>query len=93
MSISTRQALTPMVLGTVAFPMPPGGDVSPASQPAWLAAHYNAVIAQSYVRGLAAVAFIAATVAVAIACRRALGEHSRFRSPLSSVGRSAARSC
>jgi hypothetical protein len=65
-----------MVLGTVAFPMPPGGDVSPASQPAWLAAHYNAVIAQSYVRGLAAVAFIAAAVAVAFACRRALGENS-----------------
>lgn len=65
-----------MLLGAFAFPMPPGGDVSPASQPAWLAAHHNAVIAQSYVRGVAAVAFIVLAVAVAVAGRRALGERS-----------------
>jgi len=58
------------VLAAVAFPMPPGGDVSPASKPAWLASHYNAVIAQSYVRALAAIAFAALAVALATACRR-----------------------
>lgn len=61
-----------MVLGAVAFPMPPGGDVTAASKPQWLAAHYNAVIAQSYVRALAAVALIALAAAVAAACRRVL---------------------
>lgn len=65
-----------MVAGAAAFPMPPGGDVSPASKPAWLAAHHNAVIAQSYLRGLAALAFIALAVAAAGACRRALPERS-----------------
>jgi hypothetical protein len=58
------------VLGGVAFAMPPGGDVSPASKPSWLAAHYNGVIAQSYVRALAAVAFIALAVAVGAAIQR-----------------------
>lgn len=67
-----------MVVAAVAFPMPPGGDVSPASKPAWLAAHYNAVIAQSYLRALAAVAFIAMAVAVAAAVRRASPEPSRL---------------
>jgi hypothetical protein len=62
-----------MVAGAAAFPMPPGGDVSPAAKPAWLAAHYNAVIAQSYVRALAGIAFIALGVAVAAAIRRAAG--------------------
>lgn len=65
-----------MVLAAAAFPMPPGGDVSPAGNPAWLAAHDNAVIAQSYVRGLAAVAFIVLAVAAATACRRGLGDRS-----------------
>jgi hypothetical protein len=62
-----------MVAGAAAFPMPPGGDVSPAAKPVWLAAHYNAVIAQSYVRALAGIAFIALGVAVAAAIRRAAG--------------------
>lgn len=62
-----------MVAGAAAFPMAPGGDVSPASNPSWLAAHANAVIAQSYVRALAAVAFIAFSVAIATLSRRALG--------------------
>lgn len=65
-----------MVISAAAFPMPPGGDVSPASQPSWLATHYNAVIAQSYVRALAAVAFIALTAAVAAAIRRVSHERS-----------------
>lgn len=65
-----------MVAGTAAFPIAPGGDVSPASNPAWLAAHANAVITQSYVRALAAVAFIAFSVALASLCRRALGAPS-----------------
>lgn len=60
------------VVGATAFPMPPGGDVSPASKPDWLVAHYNDVIAQSYVRGLGAVAFIALAVAVGVACRGVL---------------------
>lgn len=61
-----------MVIGAAAFPMPPGGDISPASNPRWLAAHYNAVIAQSYVRALAALAFLALAISIAAACRRAL---------------------
>lgn len=65
-----------MVIAAAAFPMPPGGDVSPASNPGWLAGHVNAVIAQSYVRALAALAFLALAAAVATACRRALPERS-----------------
>lgn len=65
-----------MVAGAAAFPMPPGGDISPASKPGWLAAHQTAVIAQSYVRALAALAFIALAVAAAGACRRALPDRS-----------------
>lgn len=61
-----------MVLGAAVFPMPPGGDVSPAAQPAWLAAHTSAVIVQTYVRAAAALAFIAFAAVVATACRRAL---------------------
>lgn len=58
-----------MVAAAVAFPMAPGGDVSPASHPAWLQEHTNAVIAQGYVRALAALAFIGLSVAIASACR------------------------
>ena len=61
-----------MVIAASAFPMAPGGDVSPASDPGWLAAHTDAVIVQSYVRALAALALVAFAVAVAAACRRAL---------------------
>lgn len=61
-----------MVLGAAVFPMPPGGDVSPASNPSWLAAHYNAVIAQSYVRAIAALAFLALIASIVAGCRRAL---------------------
>jgi hypothetical protein len=68
------------VLGAAAFPMPPGGDVTAASKPTWLAAHHNAAIAQSYVRGLAALAFIVLAVAVARACRRSLGPDSSLPS-------------
>jgi hypothetical protein len=60
-----------LVLGAAAFPAPPGGDVSPASDPQWLAAHQGAVITQSYVRALAALAFLALTAAVVAAIRRA----------------------
>lgn len=67
-----------MVAGAAVFPMAPGGDVSPASHPAWLAAHANAVIGQSYVRAFAAVAFIAFSVAIAALCRRALGAPSHL---------------
>lgn len=61
-----------MVVTAAAFPMPPGGDIAPASKPGWLAAHYNAVIAQSYLRALAAIAFIGLALAAAGAVRRAV---------------------
>ncbi|MGH8890082.1 MAG: hypothetical protein ACRDV3_10065 [Acidothermaceae bacterium] len=54
-----------MITGFIAFPKTPGGDVSAAHDPVWLAAHSHAVIAQCYVRAFAAVAFIALSVAVA----------------------------
>lgn len=60
-----------MVAAAVGFPMPSGGDTSPATDPGWLATHTGGVIAQSYVRALAAVTFIALAAAVAAACRRA----------------------
>lgn len=60
------------VLGAVAFPMPPGGDVSPASKPLWLAAHQTATITQSYVRSLADLAFILFALVVAYTIRRRL---------------------
>jgi hypothetical protein len=59
-----------LVIAAVVFPAPPGGDVSPASDPAWLGEHTGPVIAQSYVRGLAALAFLGLSVAVAGPCRR-----------------------
>ncbi|MGI8613328.1 MAG: hypothetical protein ACR2KL_05195 [Nocardioidaceae bacterium] len=59
------------VVGFVAFPKPPGGDVSAAHDPDWLATNTNAVIAQSYVRALAAIGFIALTAAIAHTARRA----------------------
>lgn len=63
---------TLMVVAAAAFPMPSGGDVSPAAAPEWLAAHVGAAIAQGYVRGLAALAFVAFGASVAAACRRVL---------------------
>jgi len=65
-----------MVVGAAGFPAPPGGDVSPANQPSWLAAHLNAVIAQSYVRSFAALSFVALAVALAGVLRRALPARS-----------------
>lgn len=65
-----------MVLGAALFPMPAGGDVSPAAQPAWLAAHTSAVIVQTYVRAAAALAFIAFAAVLATACRQALSRAS-----------------
>lgn len=72
-----------LVVAAALFPAPPthGGDVSPAARPAWLAAHTNAVIGQSYVRALAALAFLTLVVAIAAACRRSL----RGGSPLPAV--------
>lgn len=74
-----------MVLGAALFPMPPGGDVSPAGQPEWLAAHTSAVIVQSYVRAAAALAFIAFAAVLATACRQALSRASNLP-PLALVG-------
>jgi hypothetical protein len=67
-----------MVAGAAAFPMPPGGDVSAASKPAWLVHHDNSAIAQSYVRAAAALAFVVLAVAVAGRCRSAAREPSRL---------------
>lgn len=54
-----------LVIGAAGFPAPPGGDVAPAAAPTWLAAHSDAVIAQSYVRGLGCLAFVVMGIAVA----------------------------
>jgi hypothetical protein len=54
-----------LVIGFAAFPKPPGGDVSPAHDPAWLGAHTGAVIAQSYVRSAAALGLLLLAVALA----------------------------
>lgn len=52
------------LVGFAAFPEPPGGDVSAAHDPAWLANHTGSVIAQSYVRALAAIGFVLLAVAL-----------------------------
>jgi hypothetical protein len=57
------------VIGAIAFPMP-SGDVAPGRKPAWAAAHADAIVAQGYVRAVAAVAFIILAVAVAGLIRR-----------------------
>lgn len=62
------------IVGFAAFPKPPGGDVSAAHDPVWLASHTGAVISQSYVRGLAAVAFVLLTVTLAGAISAARSE-------------------
>lgn len=59
-----------LVLGFAVFPKEPGGDVAAGSHPAWLAHHESAVIVQSYVRSLGALAFILFAVAVADAIRQ-----------------------
>ena len=74
-----------LVVAAAAFPAPPGGDVSPAADPSWLAEHTSAAIAQSYVRALAAVAFLALTAAVGTAVRRALPGPSSL-GPVAVVG-------
>jgi len=61
-----------MVVAALTCPMPPGGDVSPASQPLWLADHVGPVIAQSYLRAGAALAFVLFAVALAGVLRRVL---------------------
>ncbi|WP_375503795.1 hypothetical protein [uncultured Jatrophihabitans sp.] len=52
------------VIAFAAFPKPPGGDVSAAHDPSWLAAHTGAVIAQGYLRSLAALGFLLLAVAL-----------------------------
>ncbi|KQX69772.1 hypothetical protein [Angustibacter sp. Root456] len=74
-----------LVVAAAAFPAPPGGDVSPAADPSWLAEHTGDAIAQSYVRALAAVAFLALTAAVVTAIRRALPRESSL-GPVAVVG-------
>lgn len=62
-----------MVLSAIAFPMPPGGDAAAAAHPSWLTTHHDAVIAQSYLRGMAAVALLVLIAALAAAVRRVRG--------------------
>jgi hypothetical protein len=61
-----------LVAAAAAFPAAPGGALAAAVQPGWLVHHTGAVIAQAYVRGLAALAFVVLAVAVAEVCRRVL---------------------
>lgn len=58
------------MIGAIAFPMPSGGDIAPGRKPAWAAAHADAIVAQGYVRALAALAFVVLGVAVAGVIRR-----------------------
>lgn len=51
-----------LIVAFAAFPQPPGGDVSPAHDPSWLALHTNAVIAQTYVRSVGALGFLITAV-------------------------------
>lgn len=53
------------VIGFAAFPAPPGGDVSAAHDPQWLTGHTGSVIAQSYIRAVAAIGFIVLAIALA----------------------------
>lgn len=93
--VPTRTAVLPLagvaytallVVAAAAFPAPPGGDASPAADPAWLAAHSGAVTAQAYVRALAGLAFVVLAVAVARACRRAVGDPGSAAPALAGVG-------
>lgn len=65
-----------MVAAAAAFPAPPAGDTSVGSAPAWLLVHRDAVIAQGFVRALAAVCFTVLVVAVARSCSRVLPDSS-----------------
>lgn len=58
------------VIGAIGFPMPPGGDVAPGKKPVWAAAHASLIVAQGYVRALAAIAFIILAIAIAAIMRR-----------------------
>lgn len=57
------------VLAAIAFPMPPGGDVAPGRSPAWAANHAGALIAQGYLRAIAALAFVVLTIGIAAVIR------------------------
>ena len=65
-----------MVAAAAVFPSPPGGDVSPGSDPAWLSAHVEAVLGQSAVRALAALSFVVFTAVLAMSCRRVVARAS-----------------
>jgi hypothetical protein len=62
-----------LVVAAAAFPMPPGGYVSAAAHPGWLALHTGPVIAQGLLRMLASVAFGVLAVGAAGACARRSG--------------------
>jgi hypothetical protein len=62
-----------LVVAAAAFPMPPGGDVTAAAHPDWLAHHAGAVIAQGLLRTLASVAFAVLAVGAATACAQRTG--------------------
>ncbi len=62
-----------LVIAAAAFPMPPGGDVSSAAHPGWLALHVGPTIAQGLLRMLASLAFGVLAVGAATACARRTG--------------------
>ena len=62
-----------LVIAAAAFPSPPGGDVTAAAHPDWLAHHTGAVIAQGLLRTLAAVAFAVLATGVATVCAQRTG--------------------
>jgi hypothetical protein len=62
-----------LVVAAAAFPMPPGGDVTAAAHPGWLALHTGPVIAQGLLRMLASLAFGVLAVGAAGACARRTG--------------------
>jgi hypothetical protein len=62
-----------LVVAAAAFPAPPGGDVSAAAHPGWLALHTGTVIAQGLLRTLASLAFGLLAVGAAAACARRNG--------------------
>jgi hypothetical protein len=62
-----------LVVAAAAFPAPPGGDVSAAAHPGWLALHTGPVIAQGLLRTAASLAFGVLAVGAAAACARRTG--------------------
>lgn len=70
-----------LIVGFAAFPAPAQSDHSAAIDPAFLAAHSGAVIAQAYVRSFGALAFLALALGVAAVLRRTVLDDERAFGP------------